>query len=215
MLSREIGVWSDRQSGPRPGSSMTSEKTVLTTGDVARICNVAPRTVSKWFDSGQLRGYRIPGSKDRRIPLDQLIRFMRLHGMPLNGLDTGKLRVVVVESDVAQGEALAGMLQESGGFEVSTATSTMEAGALAYQIKPHVMVIDVTLPDVVPVLVSRWVHAAELLESTSLIGIGIGLTQARGQALKQEGFDGFLSKPFEGQQLVRLIEELSGASVAY
>ena len=39
-------------------------KEVFTTGEVARICNVAPRTVSKWFDTGQLRGYRIPGSKD-------------------------------------------------------------------------------------------------------------------------------------------------------
>ena len=54
---------------------MAKGKNVLTTGDVAKICNVAPRTVSKWFDSGKLRGYRIPGSKDRRIPLNELIRF--------------------------------------------------------------------------------------------------------------------------------------------
>ena len=43
------------------------DKDVLTTGDVARICNVASRTVSKWFDSGQLRGYRIPGSTGFRL----------------------------------------------------------------------------------------------------------------------------------------------------
>ena len=64
---------------------MTFEKDVLTTGEVAKLCNVAPRTASKWFDSGQLRGYRIPGSKDRRIPLEHLIRFMKAHGIPLNG----------------------------------------------------------------------------------------------------------------------------------
>ena len=46
------------------------EKEVLTTGEVAKICNVAARTVSKWFDSGQIEGYRIPGSKDRRISED-------------------------------------------------------------------------------------------------------------------------------------------------
>ena len=43
-------------------------KKVFTTGQVAKICQVAPRTVSKWFDSGRLKGYRIPGSQDRRIP---------------------------------------------------------------------------------------------------------------------------------------------------
>ena len=30
------------------------DKDVLTTGEVAKICNVAARTVSKWFDSGQI-----------------------------------------------------------------------------------------------------------------------------------------------------------------
>lgn len=54
---------------------------VFTTGQVAKICKVAPRTVSKWFDSGRLRGYRIPGSQDRRIPRDALIRFLKEYEM--------------------------------------------------------------------------------------------------------------------------------------
>ena len=62
-------------------------KKVFTTGQVAKICKVAPRTVSKWFDSGRLRGYRIPGSQDRRIPREQLIRFLKEHGMPLGELE--------------------------------------------------------------------------------------------------------------------------------
>ena len=85
---------------------MNSDKTVLTTGEVAKICSVAPRTVSKWFDSGQLRGYRIPGSKDRRIPVDQLVRFMRVHGIPLNGLDRGSANLVILDSDVALWNAI-------------------------------------------------------------------------------------------------------------
>jgi len=62
-------------------------KKVFTTGQVAKICKVAPRTVSKWFDSGRLRGYRIPGSQDRRIPREQLIKFLKEHGMPLGELE--------------------------------------------------------------------------------------------------------------------------------
>ena len=81
-------------------NSMRTRKTVLTTGEVARICSVAPRTVSKWFDAGQLRGYRIPGSKDRRIPVEHLLRFMRAHGMPLNGLDNGLKRVLILAASI-------------------------------------------------------------------------------------------------------------------
>ncbi|KKL83932.1 hypothetical protein LCGC14_1969800, partial [marine sediment metagenome] len=72
-------------------------KEVLTTGEVARICHVAPRTVSKWFDTGKLKGYRIPGSRDRRIPFLQLLQFMRVHGMPLKELDGGTTRVLIVD----------------------------------------------------------------------------------------------------------------------
>ncbi|MFM2164090.1 MAG: Polar-differentiation response regulator DivK, partial [Planctomycetota bacterium] len=71
-----------------------NEKDVLTTGEVARICNVASRTVSKWFDSGQLAGYRIPGSKDRRIPVSNLMAFMKKHNIPMDGLRSGAPRVL-------------------------------------------------------------------------------------------------------------------------
>jgi hypothetical protein len=54
---------------------------VFTTGDDAKICRVAPRTISKWFDAGRIKGYRIPGSNDRRIPREALIRFLADHGM--------------------------------------------------------------------------------------------------------------------------------------
>src|SRR5216117_3594650 len=92
----------------RPGpSSQTSEESigepamkVFTTGQVAKICKVAPRTVSKWFDSGRLKGYRIPGSQDRRIPRDYLIKFLKEHGMPLGDLeDEAMAKVLIVAQD--------------------------------------------------------------------------------------------------------------------
>lgn len=61
---------------------MAKGKKVLTTGDVAEICNVAHRTVSKWFDGGLLGGYRIPGSQDRRIPVESLLKFMDANNLP-------------------------------------------------------------------------------------------------------------------------------------
>src|SRR5580704_11882708 len=99
----------------------TKVKDVLTTGEVAKICNVAPRTVSKWFDSGALHGYRIPGSKDRRIPLNQLIRFMKMHGMPLNGLMTGCTRVLIVDEEQDIVEVLEKILEDEAKYEVEVA----------------------------------------------------------------------------------------------
>ncbi len=185
---------------------MVSRKNVLTTGEVARICNVAPRTVSKWFDSGQLRGYRIPGSKDRRIPLDQLVRFMRAHNIPLNGLESGRLRLLVMDGDISFGENLREVLQRDGGFEVALATGALEAGAAAAGFKPHAVIVDVASSVVTARDVVRFVRTLPQTPTPCLIGMGKDLDDSRGQALLQEGFGGYLSKPFDARALIRLLE---------
>ncbi|MCA9291292.1 MAG: helix-turn-helix domain-containing protein, partial [Phycisphaerales bacterium] len=121
------------------------DKDVLTTGEVAKICNVASRTVSKWFDSGQLRGYRIPGSKDRRIPISSLRKFMKSHGIPMDGLISGSTRVLVVDDDVEIVDTLRNILTEQTQYEVRTATSACEAGIECERFRPHVMLLDIHL----------------------------------------------------------------------
>ncbi len=65
-------------------SGMASKKKAFTTGQVADICSVSPQTVIKWFDSGKLKGYKLPGSKDRRIPVENLLQFMKDHDIPVD-----------------------------------------------------------------------------------------------------------------------------------
>ncbi len=186
---------------------MRKRKEVLTTGDVAKICNVAPRTVSKWFDSGQLRGYRIPGSKDRRIPLQQLVRFMRAHGIPLNGIETGQIRVLLVDNESELVELLKTAQREKADCEVQVANGGFEAGAIAQSFRPHVMLVDVDLDDVEPRQICRHVRSNTDLQGTRIIAMQRDLDEGQGQALLQEGFDGFLSKPFEIREVVTAIEE--------
>jgi excisionase family DNA binding protein len=64
------------------GDAIVTKKGLFTTGQVAKICKVAPRTVNKWVDSGLLRGYRIPGSQDRRVTEAGLDEFLAENGLP-------------------------------------------------------------------------------------------------------------------------------------
>ena len=59
---------------------------VFTTGEVATICGVSADTVSRWFDLGQIDGYRLGPGGDRRIPYESLRKFMLSHGIPLERL---------------------------------------------------------------------------------------------------------------------------------
>ncbi len=182
-------------------------KDVLTTGEVAKICNVAPRTVSKWFDTGALTGYRIPGSKDRRIPLNQLIRFMKHHGMPLNGLMTGCTRVLIVDGEQDVVEVLEKILEDEAKYEVEVARSGFAAGATAEKFRPHVILLDLHLPDVDAKAVAKHVKGNPELQLTKVIAVSGKLTDDEAKGLTASGFDGFLRKPFHVRQVIESIED--------
>lgn len=62
---------------------MLSDSKTLTTGKVAKLLQVAARTVVKWFDSGRIKGYRLPGSLDRRITVGAVREFVLANGIPM------------------------------------------------------------------------------------------------------------------------------------
>jgi excisionase family DNA binding protein len=186
---------------------MSRQKDVLTTGEVAKICNVAPRTVSKWFDSGQLRGYRIPGSKDRRIPLNALIRFMKQHNIPTDALRSGQTRVLVVDSEPQVVQVLTQVLTEQANYEVRSAESGFGAGVECEKFRPHVMLLDVHLPDIDAVDLCRHVKHSADLQLTRVIAMSARLTDGQAHGLGAKGFDGYLKKPFNVKQVIETIED--------
>ena len=188
---------------------MRTDKEVLTTGEVAKICNVAPRTVSKWFDSGQLQGYRIPGSKDRRIPMPQLIRFMKEHNIPMDGLTTGQTRVLVVDDDPEVVNVLRKLLGEQTNYKVETAVDGFEAGMQCQRFKPHVLLLDIHLGDGDGRRVADLVRTSDDLQITRIIAMSGKLTDGQAGQLRSQGFDAFLKKPFQVRQVVESIEKLT------
>jgi len=186
---------------------MAKGKNVLTTGDVAKICNVAPRTVSKWFDNGQLKGYRIPGSKDRRIPLSELVRFMKANNMPIAALPVGKIRVLVVNSDSSTADALAETLQNKAGYEVQIVKSTFETGVTAQKFAPHVLLISLLAKDIDAMDISRNIRSSEDLQTIKIIALANKLSDSESAALIQKGFDGYVSNAADINEIIRKIEE--------
>jgi excisionase family DNA binding protein len=186
---------------------MAKGKNVLTTGDVAKICNVAPRTVSKWFDSGQLKGYRIPGSKDRRIPVNELIRFMKQNNMPVPALSFGRMRVVIADGSGDSGPALAEMLKTNSDYEVKVVKSIFETAALIQKFKPHVLLVNLLSKEIDAEEICRNIRADEEMRNMKIIALANHLTGGESTALLQKGFDGYVSKPNDVSEIIRKIEQ--------
>jgi len=188
---------------------MTKGKNVLTTGQVAKICNVAPRTVSKWFDSGQLKGYRIPGSKDRRIPVNELTRFMKKHNIPLNALPVGKMRVLVVDSNTNSSSHLADNLRAHGEYEVQTVQSNFETGLTAQKFSPHVLLISLLAEGIDAADICKNIRSDENLQTIKIIALANQLSDSESRALLQKGFDGYVpgNDISDISDIIRTIEE--------
>ena len=186
---------------------MAKGKDVLTTGDVAKICHVAPRTVSKWFDNGQLKGYRIPGSKDRRIPVSELIRFMKMHNMPTSALPVGKIRVLIADSNDKTASALGDVLQSEADYEVKTVRSNFGTGAIVHKFAPHVLLVSLLSEDINAMSICECIHTNEDLRTIKIIALVNGLSDSESEALLQKGFDGYVPYSADAKEVIRRIEE--------
>ena len=186
---------------------MAKGKHVLTTGDVAKICHVAPRTVSKWFDKGQLKGYRIPGSKDRRIPVSELIRFMKVHNMPTVDLGVGKIRVLIVDSRETVASALEESLKNKADYDVRIVCSTIETGAIVQKFEPHVLLISLLAENIDASDICNFVRSNEDLGTIKILALANQLSDSEQTALMQKGFDGYISYSSDISEVVKKIEQ--------
>lgn len=182
---------------------------VFTTGQVAKICKVAPRTVSKWFDSGRLRGYRIPGSQDRRIPRESLIRFLKEHGMPLGELEEEMWhKILILGAEDLFIQRLKELLPESEDFRIQVANSGFEAGILAESFHPDTIIIDLAMGRSEGIQIAQNLRRNDEYKDTYIIALALE-DEPNPEALLQLGFNDAFKKPFDIALLAQRIRTLA------
>lgn len=189
---------------------MTNNRTkqVFTTGEVARICKVSQQTVIRCFDKGQLKGFRVPGSRFRRIPRDRLVAFMRENGIPLDQLESGKRRVLVVDDDEQIIDMFTDLLGKDGRFEVRTAVTGYEAGIVTEQFRPDIVLLDFKLPDINGNAVCRTIRSNPVYEHMKIIMMSGVADPDEIEELLQGGADEFVRKPFDIKSVIERMTEL-------
>lgn len=181
---------------------MSTTKTVFTTGEAAKICKVSQQTIIRCFDNGTLKGFRVPGSRFRRIPRDQLYAFMRDNGIPTDALESGKRKVLIVDDDEELVELLVDTFTRDGRFELKTANNGFDAGMLVKEFRPDLVVLDVMLPDINGKEVCQRVRSDSTLEAVKIICISGMIEQDKIADLKASGANDFMHKPFDVNKLL-------------
>lgn len=185
-------------------------KDLFTTGEAAQICKVSQQTIIRCFDSGRLDGFRVPGSKFRRIPRQSLVKFMRENNIPLDHLDSGKKKILIVDDDAEIVELMADVLIRDGRFEVNTAASGYEAGISTEQFRPDLILLDYMLPDVNGNVVCQTIKNNPEFENIKIIIVSGVVKEEEIEQLLKSGAEDFIKKPFNIVELtVRIAKTLN------
>jgi len=183
-------------------------KTVFTTGEAAEVCKVSQQTIIRCFDSGRLKGFRVPGSRFRRIPREALVAFMKDNGIPPDALDNGKRKILVVDDDPEIVELFVDVLERDGRFEVKTASTGYDAGLLTQEFLPDLIILDYMLPDINGNVVCKTLRQKPEFEAVKIIIVSGVVNQDEINDLLKSGADDFVKKPFNIDKLVERIGEL-------
>ncbi len=190
------------------GSDNWAKKQVFTTGEAAEICKVSQQTIIRCFDAGRLQGFRVPGSRFRRIPRIELLRFMKANDIPTDSLESAKKRVLVVDDDEQIVELFLDILGRDDRFEVQTAATGYDAGVLTEQFRPHLVLLDYMLPDINGNLVCDRIRANPDLAGTKIIIVSGVVKPDEIDALMESGADDFVKKPFDIGELIERVKGL-------
>jgi len=187
------------------------KKRILTTGEIAQYCGVNFRTVIRWIKRGHLKAYQLPGRGDNRVEIQDFLRFLKEHHMPVpEEFRPSSPRVLIVEDEPAMANTIQRLLHRHG-FETAIALSGVHAGTLLESFSPAVMTLDLKMPGLGGLDVLKFVRQSEHLKDIKILVVSAMPRQELEEALAA-GANDILEKPFENDILVEKISHLAGAN---
>jgi CheY-like chemotaxis protein len=190
---------------------MGVRRKTLSTGDIARHCQVTPATVVNWIKAGKLNVYTTPGGQ-YRMEIDEFIKFLQENRFPIpEELAPAKERRVLVVDDDPEilelaTEALAEYLpniiiEESGdGYD-----ALLKIGSF----QPHAVVLDLMMPRVDGAEVCRRLRANTETRNIFIIAVsGLAADSDLVRKVKRIGVDAFFTKPLDFAEVAKTLGTL-------
>ena len=150
------------------------QKQVFTTGEAAELCNVSQQTIIRCFDNGRLNGFRVPGSRFRRIPREDLIVFMKDNGMSLDALAASVPSILLIDVEPAKTAQVAQFVEAHQRAEFSVAHDAFEAGIALERCQPDIVAIGPGVEGLDPTAVRRRLSECRSTAARVIVFLGPG-----------------------------------------
>jgi len=129
------------------------------------------------------------------------------------GKKPASVRILIAEDHRMMGNALATLLEKEPGFEVvGLAADGLEAVHLAHEVKPDVVLMDITMPKMDGIEATRQITAA--LPEIKVIGLSVHAEHQITSEMLAAGASSFVPKSSSPEELTKAIRTAVGSSRA-
>jgi excisionase family DNA binding protein len=188
---------------------------ILTVFKASKQCSVSPKTIINWIESGHITAYKTVGGH-RRIKKTDLVAFMTKQGIPIPE-DTPveeRIRILVVDDDPIIVETIVQSLEEDEhDYEVISASDGFEAGIQVSHFKPHLLILDIMMPDIKGYEVCKKIKNDDETKDIKIIVLSAYLDEEKFKKMKEHGADVCFSKPLPLPQLKEEVAKLLGLKI--
>jgi excisionase family DNA binding protein len=188
---------------------------VLTVFKASKHCNVSAKTIINWIESGHIEAYKTVGGH-RRIKKSDLEAFMKKQGIPIPEEDQAgeRIRILVVDDDPIIVETIVQALEEDEhDYEVISASDGFEAGLQVNHFKPHLLILDIMMPDIKGYEVCKRIKGDVETKDTKIIVLSAYLDEEKFRKMEEYGADVCFSKPLPLPQLKEEVARLLGLTI--
>ena len=190
-----------------------TNKSILTTGEVAEYCGVNFRTVIRWIDKGHLQSFKLPGARgDNRIHLHHFLGFLKDNGIPIpREFKQDARKVLIVEELPSMASAINRVLKNAG-YVTQIANNGIMAGVYLGTFVPSVMTLDLSIPGMSGFDILGNLKNVEGLAHLKILVIS-ALPREDLERAVELGADDYLSKPFDNSDLLDKVKIMSGLNL--
>ena len=183
----------------------------LSTGDIARHCQVTPATVVNWIKAGKLKVYTTPGGQ-YRMEIEEFLKFLGANGFPVPDelVPARERRVLVVDDDP---EILDKLTEGLGALLPNVLIEDTGDGYDALvkigSFQPHVIVLDLMMARLDGAEVCRLLRTNAQTRNTFIVAtIGTPANVDLLRRVKRIGVDTLMNKPIDIGQLAITVGKL-------
>lgn len=183
--------------------------TFITTSKAGKICGVARSTISKWIDEGALNAFVTPGGH-RKITEQDLNDFLRKSDNRPTSKFREKKRILIVDdnpNDISLLEAA--FLPASDRYEVYAASSGFQAIYKIGEVKPHIIILDIVMPDMNGFKVCERIKNNTETKDIKVIVVTAYPDKMKKKEAYQCAADAFFRKPIDLKKIVKTILEFT------